>query len=263
MEDDADLVAALDDEDEEYDESQDEYDRDEEDEPEDAGNELDRIDPQHGETMTLKCGIEVHVLPMRTRQLFKLLRIITHGAGQALQNAGLDFAEDPSVFMSKLVGIVAFSIPDAEQETVDFLQSMVEPSGLVDKMPRDLSKQERENNVTLWTELNQELWNPDPLDTIDLVENIVAREAKDIQALGKRVRQLVELASKTGQLSGKPAPASPAPNSSGSSAVSSTRSRTSTAGRTSKSSTSRSGGSAKSAARSSRGSATKNATAAS
>jgi hypothetical protein len=232
---------------------------DDESEDEAADDELDRIDPQ-SEFVTLKCGIEVKVLPLRTRQMFKMLRIITHGAGQALQNAGLDFSEDAGVFMQKLISVVLFSIPDAEQETIDFLQSMVEPYDLVDKSPRDLSKQDREHNIELWTDLNTELWNPDPSDTLDLVERIVRREAKDIQALGNRVRGFLELASKTGQLSGKPAsdngsdPARPAAKSSASSRGSSTSSRTRTAGKTSTSSTSPSDASAKSPAPSRRAS---------
>lgn len=247
--DDEDLVSALD-----------EAGEPEELEPEKPDDsELDRLDPQP-EEMTLACGIEVHVLPLRMRQMFKMMKIITHGAGQALQNAGLDFSEDPAVFMQKLAGIVLFSIPDAEQETIEFIQSMVEPAGLVEKMPRDLSKQDRERNIELWTALNQELWNPDPGDTIDLVENIVSREAKDIQALGKKVGRLIQLASKTGQLKdAPPSPVSPAPNSPESSPASSTSSRTSTGGRTSRSSTSRSGGSARSAAPSTRGSGKKSA----
>lgn len=246
---DQELVDALDDDELEPDE-----------EPE---NELDRIDPPSA-TITLEsCDIEVNVLPLRTRQLFKMMKIITHGAGQALQNSGLDFADEPAVFMQKMISIVLFSIPDAEQQTIEFVQSMVEPTGLVDKNPRDLNKQEKERNIELWTALNTEMWNPDPGDMIDLVENIIQREAKDIQALGKKIGRLIALASKTGQLNAAPAPeVSPEPTSSASSRASSTRSRTSTAGRTSKSSTSRSAASAKSAAPSSRASGKRSATAA-
>jgi hypothetical protein len=162
-------------------------------------NELDRIDPVP-EYLTLKSGIEVHLLPLRTRQLFKLLRIITHGAGQQLLTSGIDFQDEASVFVQKLLGLVLFSIPDAEQETVDFLQAMIEPADLVDKPVRDLSKAEREGNIAAWTALNLEMYNPDPSDTIDIIEVIVQRESDDLQALGKRLRQFLELAAKTGQL---------------------------------------------------------------
>lgn len=211
-----------------------------------AESEIDRIDPP-SEFLELASGDEVRVLPLRTRQLFKLLRIITHGAGQALLRADLDFSENPEVFLQKLLTLVAFSIPDAEQETIEFLQSMVEPTDLVDKATRDLSDKERQHNIDAWTALNTELWNPDPMDTLSIIENVVRRESADLQALGKRIRGFLELANKTGQLksngSGRsqesvelPAP-SPGP---------STSSRTSTAGKTRSSSPSRSAASAKS-----------------
>lgn len=228
-------------------------------------DELDRLDPVP-DTIMLECGIEVHVLPLRTRQLFKMLRIITHGAGQALAQSGLDFGDEPGVFMQKLVSLVLFSIPDAEQETIDFIQSMVEPAGLVDLPPRDLSEKQRARNVELWTELNKELWNPDPNDTISLVENFVKREAADLQALGKRISQFLKLADKTGQLKNKSngggKRSSQELNLPESSPASSTSSATPTGGRTSASKTSRSGGSARSSRPSPRGSTRKSAPAA-
>jgi hypothetical protein len=224
---------------------------------------IDRIDPVP-DTLTLKCGIEVHVLDMRTRQLFKLLRIITHGAGTAFMQAGLDFNEDPAEFMKKLVTLVLFSIPDAEQETIDFLQSMLEPVGLCAKAPRDMSAKEREGNLALWTELNQELWNPDPEDTICLVENFVRRESSDMQALGKRLSQFLQLAAKTGQLKDKSGDARPSQDLKlpESSPASSTSSQPSTGGRTKPSSTSPSNGSGKSSPRSRQGTGRRSAAAA-
>jgi hypothetical protein len=210
-------------------------------------NDIDRIDPLPA-FLTLASGIEVHVLPLRTRELFKLLRIITHGAGQQLMNAGLDFTDETGVFLQKLLGIILFSIPDAENETVAFLQAMVEPAGLPDKPVRDLSKQEREGNIEAWTRLNLEMYNPDPQDTISILEHVVRRESADLQSLGKRLRGFLELASKTGQLK-----AEPASNGNGSrpedlslpdlSPASSTSSAASTAGPTRKSSASPSAGS--------------------
>jgi hypothetical protein len=233
------------------------------DEPDD---ELDRIDPIP-EYLTLKGGIEVHLLPLRTRQLFKLLRIITHGAGQQLLTSGIDFNDDAQVFIQKLLGLVLFSIPDAEQEAIDFLQAMVEPGDLCEKQVRDMTKAEREGNIASWTTLNMELYNPDPSDTIDIIEVIVQRESGDLQALGKRLRQFLELAAKTGQLK-----AEPSSNGAGSrpqqevnlpesSPESSTSSPRSTGGRTKRSSTSPSDESAKSSRPSRRASGGKSASA--
>ncbi len=214
----------------------------------DGDSELDRIDPVP-DYLTLRSGLEVHLLPLRTRQLFKLLRIITHGAGQQLLTSGIDFADEPQVFIQKLLGLVLFSIPDAEQEAIDFLQSMVEPADLCEKQVRDMSKSEREGNIAAWTALNVELYNPDPGDTIDIIEVIVQRESGDLQALGKRLRQFLELASKTGQLKNEANGGGSAPqqvvNLPENSPESSTSSAPSTAGRTRRSSTSRSAASAK------------------
>jgi hypothetical protein len=224
---------------------------------------LDRIDPVP-DSIALSSGIKVHVLPLRTRQLFKLLRIITHGAGQTLMNSGLDFKEDSDVFLQKLLGIILFSIPDAEQETIDFLQAMVEPSDLTDKPLRDLSKKEREDNIASWTALNMEMFNPDPSDTIDIIENVVRREATDLQALGKKLMSFLNVASKTGQLKDQSGSRDESPrlqdlNLPESSPESSTSSAVPTAGATSESSTSPSGGSARSSRPSPRASGRKSA----
>lgn len=223
----------------------------------DDENDIDRIDPPP-EVIKLKCGLEVRLLDLRTRQLFALLRIITHGAGTALTGAGIDFSDKPEIFLQKLLSVVLFSIPDAAQEAIDFLQSMVEPVDLIDKMPRDLSEKEREHNISAWTEVNRELWNPDPEDTLDIIEAVVKREADDLQALGKRIRRFLELAAKTGQL--KPgAGGRQDQNSQASSPGSSTSSAASTGGRTRRSSTSRSAGSVTSSRPSRRASGKKSA----
>lgn len=211
---------------------------------------IDRIDPE-SEFLTLECGIEVKILPLRTRQLFKLLRIITHGAGMRLMQSGINFKDDPEEFLAKLISLVLFSLPDADQEAVDFIQAIAEPADLLgtDKAPRDMTEAERAHNVAAWTELNLELWNPNPLDTITIVEHVLMRESKDLQALGKRIRQFLVLAQKTGQLkTGKQAPQDL--NLPDNSAGSSTSSAPRTGGQTNTSSTSRSAASGKSSQRS-------------
>jgi hypothetical protein len=227
----------------------------------DGDNDIDRIDPVP-DTITLASGIEVHVLPLRTRELFKMLRIITHGAGQTILNSGLDFKDESSVFLQKLLGIILFSIPDAENETVAFLQAMVEPADLTDKPSRDLNKQEREDNIALWTKLNMEMYNPDPSDTIDIIENVVRRESADLQALGKKLTSFLSIAARTGQLKdesnggGRPLQDLNLPESS---AASSTSSAASTDGQTSASSSSPSAASGTSSRRSPRASGRKSA----
>lgn len=206
--------------------------------------ELDRLDPVP-ETLVLSTGTEVRILRLGTRQLFRLLRIITHGAGPNLMQAGIDFRDDPEVFAGKFMALVLFSIPDAEEEAIAFLQSICEPVGLSGKKPREMSDKERAAELSMWTELGDDLVNPPPEDTLDIVETVVRREAPELAALGKRLRGFLQLAQKAGQL--RPgSPDTPAPESQVPSPGPSTSSPASTDGATSRSSTSRSAGSGRS-----------------
>lgn len=197
-------------------------------------SELDRIDPQ-AETCKLSTGFEVDIVRMRTRQFFRLLRVLTHGAGPALTQSGLDFAAGGEEFGQKLLMLVVMSIPDAEQEAIGFLASMCRPSGIVDKPASQLTKQENEGNQALWTRFNEELHNPDLDDTLDLIEVIIRREAPELQALGKKLQRTFKIFQATGQDKAAPEPEkSPQEiNSPGRSRRRSTSSATSTDGPTS------------------------------
>lgn len=196
-------------------------------------SELDRIDPQP-ETCKLSTGFEVDVVRMRTRQFFRLLRVLTHGAGPALTQGGLDFAAPGEEFGQKLLMLVVMSIPDAEQEAIGFLASMCRPTGIVDKPASQLTKQEDEGNKALWARFNDELHNPDMGDTLDLIEVIVRQESPELQALGKKLQRMLDLFRKTGQ-DKEPAEPEASPqeiNSPGRSRRRSTSSATSTGGQT-------------------------------
>lgn len=217
--------------------------------PDDAvpESELDRIDPQ-----TVLCefstGFTVEVVRMRTRQFFRLLRILTHGAGPAMMQAGLNFNAEGREFVTQLLTLVVMSIPDAESEAVQFLASMCKPAGLIEREGATLNKQESEANAALWKQHGEELHNPDLEDTIDLIELIIRQEAPELQALGKKLERTFKLFQRTGQDKDKPE-AEPTPEELASQAPSpppSTSSATNTAGQTSTSSTSRSAGSGRS-----------------
>jgi hypothetical protein len=197
-------------------------------------SELDRIDPQPV-TCKLSTGFTVEVVRMQTRQFFRLLRVLTHGAGPALAQAGLDFSAGPGVFGQKLLMLVIMSIPDAEQEAIGFLASMTRPAGITDKPASQLTKQESEGDQALWTRFNEEMHNPEMTDTLDLIEVIVTQEAPELQALGKKLQKMLELFRKTGQDKEPPEAEATAQdlNSPGRSRRRSTSSATSTGGPTS------------------------------
>ena len=210
-------------------------------------SELDRLDPEPV-ICKLSTGFQVEVVRLRTRQFFRLLRVLTHGAGPAMMRAGLDFRDDPGEFTQKFLMLVLMSIPDAESEAIAFLQSMCKPAGLIDRAESAQSKQEKEDNQALWDQFNKELFNPDLSDTIDLIEAIVRTEAPELQALGKRLESMLAMFRKTGQ-DKEPAEPVPSPEGLASPELSpspSTSSAASTDGATSASSTPRSAGSGRS-----------------
>jgi hypothetical protein len=202
-------------------------------------SELDRLDPQPV-LCKMSTGFELEIVRMRTRQFFRLLRVLTHGAGPALMQAGLDFKAEGSEFASKLLVLVVMSIPDAEGEAVQFLASMCKPAGEVSKPASQLTKQEAEANKALWEQFGEEMHNPELTDTIDLIEIIVTQEAPELQALGKKLQKILALFQKTGQDKEPPEPELPVQelNSPVRSRRRSTSSATNTAGPTSTSSTS-------------------------
>jgi hypothetical protein len=208
-----------------------------------VSDELTGLDPQ-SEPLKLSSGLQVEVVPLRARQFFKFLRILTHGAMPNVAGDSsifkLDPNADPGAFATRLLSLLALSVPDAENETIIFVRSMVQPVGLIEPAR---NKQDDARNDEKFRELDEELFNPDLDDLITIIEAIVRREAEDIQALGKRLSSLFKLAQKTGQLS-SPKQTPPTGNSSAGSAEPSTFSPPSTAGPTKSARTSRSAASA-------------------
>lgn len=199
--------------------------------------EIDKLDPIP-ESVTLRSGLVVQLESLKARQFFKLLRIVSHGALPGMREAGLFEMGglDSDEFMGRLLSVTLLSIPDAEDETIEFIRSLCYPYGLIER--KGLNKQDVERNKLLWQALDEELENPELDDLVTILEAVVKRESEDIQALGKRLASLFKLAEKTGQLDPQsPAPTESTPVSSADSPARSTSSRRSTGGRTKTSST--------------------------
>lgn len=155
-------------------------------------DETERLDLQPVE-MKLQSGTEFDLEPLKLRQFLRLLRIVTRGAADVLDTTEMDF-DDPTGFVKTFVGLILFSIPDAEQETIDFIQSMVRPKDLTGNPKIDLPRIQ---------ELRAELDNPELEDTITIVQVIIENEAEDLRALGKRLGSMLRVAEKMGATSGK------------------------------------------------------------
>lgn len=189
-------------------------------------SELDALDPVP-DTITLSDGTEVKLLDLKARQFFKLLRIISHGpAMAALTNSSNLLQGDPEAVVMRLVGFLLVSIPDAYDETLAFLQDMVQPTGLKE-VPVSADKATKssatEHNQEKWAALVKAMDNPEIEDVVDLVDAIIKRESGDLAALGKKVASLFRVAEKTGQLEKPTSQKSQAQSTSGASAKRSTR----------------------------------------
>lgn len=142
--------------------------------------------------VTLESGFEIKVLRIRTRATMSLLKILTRGAGEAL--AGIRVGSDvtPQEFTGQLLGAVILSIPEAEDETIEFLNRVVEPAQLREG-PR-LTPGDVEWNADQEDLLRAELRDPSLDDLITIVSEIVNVEGPHIMALGKRVAALLPTA---------------------------------------------------------------------
>ncbi len=163
-----------------------------------ASSEIDALDPVDDSKYELSSGLVVAIEPLKTRQFFRLFRIITHGAPAYLEGSltGL-FEGDTEEVTTRLVAMIVFSVPEAEEQTMDFLSSMVRP---VDLETGAASKAAQVRNDQRWNEVEAAMVNPSMEDTLGIVELIIRREAKDLAALGKRLMSMLEMATKAGQV---------------------------------------------------------------
>jgi hypothetical protein len=174
------------------------------DEPEvSATDDIDRLDPPPPDDYTMTDGVRVLFQRLRTRQFFKLLRIVTRGAGNMLGLLRLSPGQSIDDFTNNLIAVIVLAIPEAEEETIEFLRSMVEPvpPAVPDETPpAQVGKVAASMVADARKKLDASLDNPELDDLLGIVEAIVRREAPDLKALGKRLVSTIELAQKTGQI---------------------------------------------------------------
>lgn len=147
--------------------------------------EIDILDPQFS-ILTLSTGTTVKVERLKMRQLMKLMRILT-SAGHIGALFSVD-PEDNDAFATHLIAVAVASIPEAEDETVDFIRSLVTPADLHE---RPASKYQREENDEKIEALAYELQNPEIDDFIDIIEKVIRKEAPHLESLGNRLASLL------------------------------------------------------------------------
>lgn len=183
-------------------------------------------------SLVLGSGLYIEIQPLKLIQFFKLLRIVSHGAGQNILSLNFNPNLSEEEFAIQLLSIIAFSVPDAEDETLEFIHSMTKPVGLIEN--RELNKLDKERNQELWAQYNAALENPELEDFIIILEAIVKNEAEDLKASGKRLMAMFKFAQKTSVV--PDLPTSQGQTSSEGSAAPSTSSPPSTDGQTKSSS---------------------------
>lgn len=142
-----------------------------------------------GTEVTLSTGLKINIERLRTRQLFRLLKILSKGAGEAI--ALIDFSGEQSQedITATLLAAVLFSVPESEQEVHEFLVSMSSPVGYVE-VPKNKIEQHRNDEIDelfIKTFENLEIE-----DFIDLLSKIVELEAPHVISLGKQLATLLK-----------------------------------------------------------------------
>jgi hypothetical protein len=161
--------------------------------PDPPRDEAERIEPDVTGPVLLQSGKQVEIVPLKLRETMKLLKIVTRGAGPVLEQlmGGMDL-NDAGAFAQTLGALIVMSIPEAENEAVEFIQSMVRPAGF-DSLPQD-------QKIAQLNALMVELINPELEDVISIIERVVRRESEDIRNLGKRLSAAFKIGQKVGEI---------------------------------------------------------------
>lgn len=153
-------------------------------------DELVRLAPDPREPVKLIDGTSIYVKELRLRQLFKLIKVITKGGYDFI--GALDWAGSPDELVGKIIAVLIFSIPEAEDETIDLIVSLTELAKLEDE--------EEETYILRRNDWLKSMNNPEPEDAVIIIEEVIQHERDDLVSLGKRLQNAMKLASKTGQI---------------------------------------------------------------
>ena len=135
---------------------------DEENRPEEKPKDLEVILPEGG--LVMVAGMECTVLPLKSRQFFALIRILTSGLGPELAAMDLTGLEnDPDELQARLLSAFAFAVPNAIEETALFLNAIVEA-----KDPKDANA------------VMAEMMNPEIEVTLDTLGIMIEQEKDDL-----------------------------------------------------------------------------------
>ncbi len=148
--------------------------------------------------ITLVDGTRCTVKKLKTRELLSLMGIAIGGVGPKMFDLKLNPEDSPGAFVAKFAGLIISAFPYAQDETMAFLRQCVDPAGLVTEGRTDKAVKAR--NDALTKHLDALLANPEPDDTITIIEALARKNAGDVQTWGKRLAGIWKLAKATGQI---------------------------------------------------------------
>ncbi len=151
----------------------------------DLAEEAGTILPESDGSVTLLNGFKVTVNRLRLREFLALMKVVTRGASPLMAQIQLNSTDDTAEFAKNFLSLLLFSIPEAEDEIVDFIRVVVTPEA---------------NDPSTLLDIEASLDNPDLEDVVAILERLVAQEADSVQSLGKRLSNLFNLAKKIGQV---------------------------------------------------------------
>lgn len=146
---------------------------------------------------------------LKTRGTLRLLRIFTAGASDVLTQTSFSVDMDPDEFAGIFIGSLLFSIPEQEQETIDFLKNIVRPARFISD-PR--TPQEREANANEMARMYELLEDPETEDTFQIVSALITIEAPHFLSLGKRIATLLKVQRQSRIAKGLVTPQNSSPN---------------------------------------------------
>jgi hypothetical protein len=171
------------------------------------------LDPIMPNVRTLDIeGIQARVIPLRLREVFGIARIIGVGLGAGLFDLDINW-DDPEELKGAAGVLLLLALPNAEDECVAFLRSIVKP---VDK--------DNEGR------LRATMANPKPGVVFDILDLVLDQEGDDLGSLLGKARRMGPKMAKlmpetTGPAALGPGPSTSSPPSTGGGTKKSSRAR--------------------------------------
>ncbi|QOP66165.1 tail assembly chaperone [Arthrobacter phage DanielleIgnace] len=112
-------------------------------------------------------GVPVEVNRLKLRGFLALMNIVTTGVGQNLGT--IDFSGDQEELTGNMMALLVMAVPNAVDETVDFVRVVVSPKAKNDKLAQK--------------QLNEALQDPELDEFMDVLAAVIEQEAPEFQAL--------------------------------------------------------------------------------